>query len=591
MNRRKASGDNESHPGAHSRAPRRRNGGLQAGLRTTGRIQEFARVLIKYGLSDWIRALHLDRTVPGIRSLLSRRGRPRIPPGASRWELLRLALEELGPTFVKLGQLLSNRADVLPQELINELTGLQDRVHPLEWKSVRESLRRELGQDISNVFRELDETPAASASIAQVHRGVLHTGEEVAIKIQRPGIESIIETDLEIVAYVARLAERYLPASRYLGPTDLVKEFRKHLIRELDFARERQNMERFRISHRNRRGLHVPKTFARYSTGRLLIMEYVHGIKVSMLDTDEARRKLPDYDPAVVARRGADLMLEQILIHGFFHADPHPGNVMVLPGNVVCFLDFGLMGRLHEVERNHLAAAISGIVRRDGARVTDAILRLTRCNRAMEYEELVEEVQDMVDDYLDRPLKEVNIAELFAELIRLVVNHGLQVPSSLLMVAKALLTIEGVGMNINPEFTLQPALEGVARQLVIRQLRPERLSRVGMTALIEYANLLRDFPTEAGGLIRQLRSGQLTVGFRLRGLEPVRHTLDQIGYRLVFGFVVAAIMVSSALIIHAKLPPLWNDISLIGVVGFGIAGILGMGFIFSLVLRVFRRDR
>jgi ubiquinone biosynthesis protein len=564
---------------------------LRTGVRTTARIQEFARVLIKYGLSEWIRALRLDRSVPGVRSLLSRRGRRAVPPGASRWELLRLAIEELGPTFVKLGQLLSNRSDLLPLELIEELSNLQDRVQPMEWKTVRESLRTELGQEISRVFRELDEVPAASASIAQVHRGVLMTGEEVAIKIQRPGIESIIETDLEIVSYLARLAERYLPAARYLGPTELVREFRKHIMRELDFTRERQNMERFRVSHRTRRGLLVPQTYPKHSTERLLIMDYVHGIKVSLLDTDEARAKLPDYDPAVVARRGADLMLEQILIHGFFHADPHPGNVMVLPGNVLCFLDFGLMGRLHETERHHLAAAISGMVRRDGARVTDAILRLTHCNRSVEYDELVEEIQDLVDDYLDRPLKDVNIAELFSALIRLVVNHGLKVPSSLLMVAKALVTIEGVGMNIYPEFTLQPALEGVARQLVIQQLRPKKLSRAGMTALIEYTNFLRGFPTEASGLVRQLRGGQLTVGFRLRGLEPLRHTLDNVGYRLVFGVVLAALLVSSALIIHAKLPPMWNGIPLIGVVGFGIAGILGLGFLFSLVVRVFRRDR
>lgn len=502
-----------------------------------------------------------------------------------------MALEELGPTFVKLGQLLSNRTDLLPLELIEELSGLQDRVQPLEWKKIRESLREEIGQDVKQVFRELDEEAAASASIAQVHRAVLRSGEEVAIKIQRPGIRKTIETDLEILAYVARLAERYLPASRYLGPTGLVKEFRKHLTRELDFSRERQNMERFRSSYRNRRGLIVPRTYPKHCTERLLVMDYVHGVKASILHTEEARQRLPDYNPAAVARRGADLMLEQILIHGFFHADPHPGNIMVLPGNVICFLDFGQMGRLHEAERGHLVDAISGVVSRDGARVADSLLQLTRCNRAMEYDELVEEVQDLVDDYLDRPLKEVNIAQLFTELLGLVVNHGIQVPSSLLMVAKALLTIEGVGMNIYPEFTLQPALEGVTRQVFIQKLKPERVTKVGLRTLMEYANFFRDLPTDAGGLVRQLRAGQLTVGFRLRGLEPLRHTLDNIGYRLIFGLVLAAVMISSALIIHAKLPPLWNGIPLIGVIGFGIAGILSIGFLFSLVMRVFRRDR
>jgi ubiquinone biosynthesis protein len=548
-------------------------------------------VLVKYGLSDWIRQMRLDRSVPGIRSVFSRKGRPRIPPGASRWELLRMAVEELGPTFVKLGQVLSNRTDLLPPELIAELSTLQDRVQPLEWSKVRVTLREEIGQDTTRVFRELDKTPSASASIAQVHRAVLQTGEEVAVKIQRPGIRKTIETDLEIMAFVARTAERYLPASRYLGPSGLVKEFRKHIIQELDFARERGNIERFRVSYGRRRGLVVPKVYAKHCTDRLLVMEYVHGVKISALGTEEANRKLPDYNPAAVARRGADLMLEQVLIHGFFHADPHPGNLMVLPGNVICFLDFGSMGRLHESERRHLVAAISGVVNRDGARVTDALLQLTRCNRAMEYDELIDEIQDMVDDYLDRPLKDVNVAQLFSELLGLIVQHGIQVPSSLLMVAKALMTIEGVGLNIHPEFTLQPALEGVTRQIVIQQLRPGKLTRAGARTVMEYAELFRELPTEASGLVRQLRSGQVTLGFRLRGLEPLRNTLDNIGYRFVFGLVLAAVMISSALIIHAKLPPLWNGVPIIGIVGFGIAGLLSMGFLFSLLVRVFRRDR
>jgi len=502
-----------------------------------------------------------------------------------------MALEELGPTFVKLGQLLSNRTDLLPRELITELSSLQDHVHPVEWKQIRASIREELGRELDQVFAEIDEEPAASASIAQVHRAVLRSGEEVAVKIQRPGIQSTIETDLEILAYIARLAERYLPASRYLTPTGIARQFRRHMMQELDFTRERQNMERFRLSHEKRQGLAVPLTYPRHSTRRLLIMEYVHGVKVSVLDSDEARARLPDYDPVTVARRGADLMLEQILIHGFFHADPHPGNIMVLPGNVVCFLDFGMMGRLHESDRRHFVAAISGVAARDGGRVADAVLQLTQSTYATHYDELVEEVQDMVDDYLDRPLKDLNIAEFFGGLIRLTVTYGITVPSSLLMVAKALVTIEGTGLNINPDFTLQPSLESVTRQVMVEQLKPERLSRLAGRAALEYGELARDLPKDLTGLMRQLRSGQLTVGFRMRGLEPLRSTLDHVGYRLIFGVVLAALMISSALIIHARLPPLWNGIPLIGVAGFGIAGILSLGFLFTLVVRLFRRDR
>lgn len=562
---------------------------FQRNSRTTRRVQEIVRVMVKYGLSEWIRMLRLDRAIPGVRKLLSRRGRPPVPPGASRWEILRMAMEELGPTFIKLGQLLSNRTDILPTELIRELSRLQDEVQPIAAEHVLASLRDELGRPMSEVFAEFDEEPTASASIAQVHRAVLRSGGTVAVKVQRPGIEEMIETDLDIVGYFARLAERYVPSARYLNPSEMVKEFRKNIRRELDFTRERKSMERFATIFETRSDIRVPATFERYSTKNVLIMEYMDGTKVStFLNEPDARHKV-DIDRATVASRGADLMLEQILIHGFFHADPHPGNMMILPGNTICFLDFGLMGRLNQHERDQLSAAIAGMVRRDGTRVTEAILRVTRSDRALDYEQLVDEVQELVDDYLDRALKDVNVAELFSDLISLVVAHGISVPGSLMMVAKALLTIEGVGMHLYPEFTLEPALENAARKVVLNRLRPQNLARQASSVGLEYLELSRDLPGDISAIVRQLRSGHLTIGFRVRGIEPMRQTLDNIGYRFVYGLVLAALMISSALIVHAKIPPLWNDIPIIGMVGFGVAGILGLGLLFSLVARVFRR--
>jgi ubiquinone biosynthesis protein len=348
-------------------------------------------------------------------------------------------------------------------------------------------------------------------------------------------------------------------------------------------------MDRFSSMFGNRRGLKVPATYAGLSTKGLLVMEYVDGTKVSSYLNDPEGPHKVQFDPQAVAERGANIILESILIHGFFHADPHPGNLMILPGDTICYLDFGMMGRLNEQERDQFAAAVSGMVRRDGAKVTDAVLRLTRGDQSVEYEELVDEVQELVDDYMDRALKDVNIAELFSDLITLVVSHGLQVPTSLMMLAKALLTVEGVGMHLYPEFTLEPALEEAARKVVMNRLRPQNLAKQGYTVGLEYLELMRDLPGDVSGIARLIRSGQLTIGFRLRGLEPTRHTLDNIGYRFVFGLVLAALMISSALIIHAKLPPLWNDIPIIGLAGFGIAGLLGLGFLFSLVARVFRR--
>ncbi|MFP4114928.1 MAG: ABC1 kinase family protein [Spirochaetota bacterium] len=567
----------------------RRENNLQRNARTTSRIQEIVRVMVKYGFSEWVRMLRLDKAVPGIHGLLSRKGRPKVAKGATRWEIIRMAMEELGPTFIKLGQLMSNRTDVLPNELIRELARLQDEVAPIPHAQVVQSLRNELGSALGEVFAEFEETPTASASIAQVHRARLKDGTIVAVKVQRPGIEKMIETDLDIVAYLAKLAEHYIPSTRYLGPTGMVREFRRSIRRELDFNRERQNMERFASVMGHRRELQVPGTYERHSTKRLLVMEYIDGTKLSSyFNAPDAPHKVR-FDPKTVAERGADLVLEQVLIHGFFHADPHPGNLMILPDNRICYLDFGMMGRLHQDERDQLASAIGGMVRRDGARVTDAVLQLTRSAKSVHYEELVDEVQELVDDYLDRALKDVNIGELFSDLITLIVSHGLTVPTSLLMVAKTLLTIEGVGMHLYPEFTLEPALEEATRKVVMNRLKPQNLASQGYMVGIEYLELLRDLPGDLSGIARLIRSGQLTVGFRVRGLEPVRQTLDSVGNRFVYGLVLAALMISSALIIHARVPPLWNNIPIMGVAGFGIAGVLALGFLFSLVVGLFRR--
>ena len=544
--------------------------------------------MVKYGFSEWIRMLRLDRAVPGIRRLTARRGRPPVPEGASRWEIIRLALEELGPTFIKLGQLLSSRSDVLPEELTRELSRLQDHVPPIPSHDVPSAVRNEIGRPITEVFRTFEETPTASASIAQVHRAVLVTGEVVALKLQRPGIAAIIEKDLDILAFLARLAERHIHALRHTEPSALVRQLRRVIRRELDFYRERQNMERFRANMGGRNHVRIPRTYRKYCTRALLVMEYMEGSMLSSFLSDPAGAHKVPVDRQQVAELGADLMLEQILLHGYFHADPHPGNLMILPGQTICFLDFGMMGRLREEERSHLAAAIAAIAQRDGPRVADALLALTNSAGKSDYEALVEEVQELVDDYLDRSLEEMDIGELFSDLITLIVSHGLGVPPNLMMVAKALLTIEGVGLQLYPDFTLKPALERITRKAIANRLRPDRIAKDAGVVGLKYLELAKELPGDITSIARQLRSGHLTIGFRLRGLEPTRRTLDAIGNRLVFGVVLAALLISSALIVLAGLPPLWNGIPIIGIVGFGIAGLLGLGFIFSVVTKVFR---
>lgn len=564
---------------------------LRTNRQALARLAEIARIMVKYGFSGPIRALRLGGSVPRFTLFTSRRRSAELPRGLSRWEALRRALEELGPTFVKFGQLLSTRSDILPLELIAQLAHLQDNVQPVDWSGMREVLSGELTGDISDAFATIDEQPVASASMAQVYRAVLVTGEEVAVKVQRPGIDVIISTDLDILDYLAELAQRRLPFIREFQPVEAAKEFRKHILRELDFRNERGNIERFRGNQSARDGIYVPKTYPAFSTDRLLVMEFIDGAKMSAMGSEEFRRKLPGFDPRVVARRGADLILRQILIDGFFHADPHPGNIMILPGNVVCYLDFGMMGELRASEIDHLGAAILGVATQDGWRVTDALLHLSKGNRTVEYDSLTDAVEKLVDDYGTSSLRDLDVGELLSEVVRLVRLHGMVIPANLLIVVKALLTTEGVGQKMYPEFSLEPAIQSIARKVTADRLRPERAAKAGAAMMLDYGQLLRDLPRDTSRIIRQLRDSRLPAGFGMHDSAPLRHAMDTVIYRIVLSIVLAAVMVSSALVFQANIPPLWNGMSLIGVVGLTVSGGLSLGFLVTLAYRVSRRNR
>ncbi|RPJ75030.1 MAG: ubiquinone biosynthesis protein UbiB, partial [Acidobacteria bacterium] len=325
------------------------------------RLREITTVLVKYGFPDVVSRLRLERTVAMGRRLRLR-GRPR--PWGTRAQRLRLALEELGPTFIKFGQALSTRADLLPAELVAELSRLQDQVPPLPPGVAVAAVEAELGEPIAVVFREFDPEPVAAASIAQVHRAVLSSGEEVAVKVRRPGIETNIERDLAIMAQLARLADRYLPDADLYHLTELVSEFARSIRRELDLSLEGRTIERFARNFAADSSVKFPRVYRHRTTRGLLTLEYIHGTKV--LEILPAKEGL---DPALVARRGADLMLRQVLEHGLFHADPHPANIFVLPGNVICLLDLGNVGRLDRAMRTALAALVEGIVREDPERM------------------------------------------------------------------------------------------------------------------------------------------------------------------------------------------------------------------------------
>lgn len=540
--------------------------------------------MVKYGFSDWIEQLGLDRV---FRSLKTAEGwkRDTAPGMERRAKMIRLAFEELGPTFIKLGQIASGRTDLLPIEVTRELTNLQDNVAPFPYADVEKTLNRDLEGSLADHFSSFERIPTASASIAQVHRGTLLDGREVAVKVQRPGIEELIDTDTDILLLLASLAERTVRRARLFSPVELVEEFRRTIVEELDFERERHNLELFREQYKHSRKLYVPYTVPKLSTHRILVMEYVEGERLAEVIAAENQEERKER----IASRGVDIVLEQVMANGVFHADPHPGNILILEDHRICFLDYGIVGSLKPRQRKLLVEAILGTVQHDADRVTEAMLRLTGQRLGSHRLDLLrDDVDLLIEEYADAAFGEIDINRFFMELLRLVVRYDLKVPANLMLVMKTLVAAEGMGVQLSPDFNFVEVVRPFAYKLLLRRITPQKVQEelIGLTQ--DYSELTRALPGDIRKILRQAKSGKLRLGFRVMGLEPLRHTLDTISYRLVFGLVVAALLVSSGLIIQANVPPLWNNVSVLGMAGFAVAGFVTLWFLVSLALELWR---
>ncbi len=546
--------------------------------RHINRYREIIVVLVKYGFGDLITRTHLEKYVDLGKKVLLRRGGKEIA-SLSRWERMRMALEELGPTFIKAGQIMSSRPDLLPHELIVELEKLQDSVPPFSGEEAKRLVEQELGKPISDLFYEFTDTPIASASIAQVHEAVLQGGEKVAVKVQRPRIEQIIEVDLEIMLHLATLMEKHLQGMDILNPAGIVNEFERSIRKEIDFTIEATHIERFGNNFRRVQTIHVPKVYRNYTTRKILTMEFIDGIKVSNLD---ALLKSGN-DPKTIASRGTDLVLKQVFEHGFFHADPHAGNIMVLDNNIICFIDFGMMGRPLPKQREYLSSIIVGIVNRDAKRITKTFLQLSNSRRIENIDQLEYQVGELVDQYSYLPLKDINMGQLLNEVIKLFVAYKLKMPPNLYLLVKALVSIEGVGRVLDPDFNMVKHMEPFAKKLLKARLSPRRLAKDTYLAATEFSLLLRDLPSEIGDIIEQIKVGQFKIEFEHKGLEPSLRKGDQISNRIAFAIVLASLVIGSSLIVVSGIPPKWNGIPIIGIVGFLGAGIMGFWLLISIL--------
>lgn len=527
--------------------------------RHVNRWREILTVLSKYGLADWLYRLDINFA----KGLLRNRDGEALAR-APRERRIRLAVEELGPTFIKMGQILSTRPDVVGVELADELKNLQADAPADPPEVARRIIAEELGRPVEEVFLEFDDAPLASASIGQVHQARFRTGEAVVVKVQHESIQERVRVDLDLIAGLAQLAER-LPELAPYRPAAVAAEFRRTLKRELDFEREGRNLQQFRQLFAQDETIRIPRPYLDFSTGRVLTMELLDGVKLSEAE------KLPcaQLDLAKVARRGADVYMEMIFIHGQYHADPHPGNIVLLRDNVIGLLDFGMVGRLDEPLREDISEMLMAIVDRDADYLTRTIMHLGHAPRQLDEAALRLDVADFVDHYGNQPIDAFDLSGALREMVRIIRAYHIVLPGPVAMLLKVLIMLEGTAQLLDPHFSLLEVMQPYRRKMFLQSLNPWRRARRLRRTAHEAEQLLEELPRRMTDILEQVESGQFDVHLDHRGLEPSVN-------RLVLGMLSSAMYLGSSILISRGVGPRIYDIPVIGACGLILGVLLGL---------------
>jgi ubiquinone biosynthesis protein len=524
------------------------------------RYGDILRVLVKFGFEDIVertgfRKLLGDKMMPGKKDKPGEEIHTMTPP-----ERLRVAFQELGPTFVKIGQLLAARSDIMPEEYRKELARLHDDAAPFAYEKVEKILRQELGKPLEELFRGFEEKPLAAASIAQVHEAITLDGKRVVVKVQRPGVERIIKDDLDILVHATSFLERQWQSLQVQHPSRLAEELAPTLHKELNFRIEAGHIEQFAHLFRDDPTIYVPGVYHDLTTRKVLTMDYVDGVKVARLDTlgEDA------YSKKEVAQRLANLVLEQVLVHGFFHADPHPGNLFIMEDNVICYIDFGMMGRMDRKSREAFANLLWAIARRDEIRATDAILNLTEHDRDPDRRSLEIDVADFISRHFYRPASQMEFGAMLQNLLSNSSRHKLWIPTEVYLMLKAFSTMEDVVRRMNPDFDLVEAATPHVVQARMQRFQPIRMTEEIYDTGSDFMDLAKAMPSEIRTILRLIRRGKLEVGLELDTLEPLLEQLVQSANRLAYALTLAAIVVASSIIIHSNTEPKWHNLPLLG---------------------------
>ncbi len=546
-------------------------------FRNLGRTREIVTILLNHGFGDVVERLRLMRYMRWWRRVILRKPEPaRRVTVAQR---IRQAVEELGPTFVKFGQVVSTRPDLVPAAIIAELEKLQEHVGPFSGEEAIRILETELGAPVSSLFAQFDREPVAAGSLGQVHRAVHLDGRLLAVKIRRPNVVRDVERDLSLMADMAILIERHLPEAEIFDPVGLVNQFARVIRREIIFSREGRTMDEFRRLFRNDATLFVPAVCWELTNEGVVTMEFVDGLKVSDRETLVGE----GLSPAGIAANGARIFMRMAFEYGFFHGDPHPGNMRILHNGVIGLIDYGMVGRLEEDKRDQLIDLLLAVSQGNVRGCVDQVLLIGKPFRPVDRPLLQSDVRDFIESFYGVPIEKIDVGRLLTDFVTILSSHGIRYPADLMLLIRAIITLEGVASELDPNFNLATHLAPVLSQIVRERYNPQRVASRFVADARELLGVLHDLPVHVGRTLEKLSKDDLRIHLEHEHLDRLINELDRSSNRVVIGLVMSSLIVASALVIRSAGMATWW----ISVPTFVLSSLLGIWLIYG----VFRSGR
>ncbi|MBS0261359.1 MAG: AarF/ABC1/UbiB kinase family protein [Planctomycetes bacterium] len=532
---------------------------------------------MNHGFGDVVDRLRLMRYMRWWRRVVLRRADP--APALTLPQRIRLALEELGPTFVKFGQVISTRPDLVPAPIIAELEKLQEHVPPFAGDEAVRIVEAELGAPVGQLFASFDPTPLAAGSLGQVHRAVHFDGRQLAVKIRRPGVVRDVERDVSLLTELAVLLERHLPEAEVFDPVGLVAQFARSIRREIHFGREARTMDEFRRLFRNDATLYIPAVEWDLCSAGVLTMDFIEGLKINDRDALTAAGLVP----TEVAANGARIFLKMAFEFGLFHGDPHPGNIRVMRNGVLGLIDYGMVGRLEEDKREQLIDLLLAVGKNNVKECVKQVLQIGKPFRPVDRPLLTSDIRDFIEGYYGIPLEQIDVGRLLSDFVLILATHSIRYPADLMLLIRAIITLEGVAAELDPDFNLARHLVPVLTPLVQERYNPQRIANRFVAEAKTFAGVLHDLPIHVGRTLEKLSHDDLRIHLEHEHLDRLISELDRSSNRVVIGLVMSALIMASALVIRASGSGAWW----IGIPTFVMSSLLGIWLIYG----VFRSGR